>query len=104
MKQWVLTPDRFLSKQELGTLLKKAEDLRVMGVAKKRKQPVRDWMVIRLALFSGLRASEMCQLQITDLFIGYGRSEILVRNGKGDRKSTRLNSSHVSESRMPSSA
>ena len=28
----------------------------------------------------------------------------MVVNGKEDRKSTRLNSSHVSESRMPSSA
>ena len=30
--------------------------------------------------------------------------EILMNNLRGDRKSTRLNSSHMSESRMPSSA
>ena len=29
---------------------------------------------------------------------------VLIEYGKGDRKSTRLNSSHMSESRMPSSA
>ena len=29
---------------------------------------------------------------------------ILVENGSRDRKSTRLNSSHIEESRMPSSA
>ena len=32
MKEWVLTPDRFLSKEELGKLLKRAEELRSLGV------------------------------------------------------------------------
>src|ERR1043166_10331825 len=35
---------------------------------------------------------------------GEGRFLLAVNSGYGDRKSTRLNSSHVSESRMPSSA
>ena len=35
--------------------------------------------------------------------IGTGRARILV-NGEADRKSTRLNSSHLPRSRMPSSA
>ena len=82
----MLTPDRFLSKEELGKLLKRAEELRVLGVSKNRTQPIRDWLIIRLALFSGLRASELASLQVTDFFIGYARSEILVRKGKGDKK------------------
>jgi len=86
MKEWVLTPDRFLSKEELGKLLKRAEELRSLGVAKSRKQPVRDWMIIRLALLSGLRASEVSSLKVTDCFIGYSRSELVVRNGKGGKK------------------
>ncbi len=86
MKEWVLTPDRFLSKEELGKLLKRADELRSLGVAKSRKQPVRDWLIIRLALLSGLRASELCDLQITDCYIGYSRSELLVRRGKGGKQ------------------
>ena len=85
MKEWVLTPDRFLSKEEIGKLLKRAEELRSLGVAKSRKQPVRDWLSIRLALLSGLRASEICNLRITDCFIGYSRSELVVRCGKGGK-------------------
>src|ERR1017187_4860217 len=85
MKEWILTPDRFLSKEELGKLLKRAEELRSLGVSKSGKQPVRDWMIIRLALLSGLRVSEVAALQITDLFIGYSRSEIVVRHGKGNK-------------------
>jgi integrase len=86
MKEWVLTPDRFLSKEELGKLLVRAEELRALGVAKRRKQPVRDWLIVRLALLSGLRASEAAGLKVADLFIGYSHSEVVVRCGKGGRK------------------
>jgi len=85
MKDWVLTPDRFLSKEEIGKLLKRAEELRSLGVAKSRKQPVRDWLIIRLALLSGLRAGEIAGLKVTDCFIGYSRSELVVRCGKGGK-------------------
>lgn len=83
MKEWVLTADRFLSKGELGSLLRQAEELRALGVSKDHKPPVRDWLIIRLALLSGLRASEICALEVTDCFIGYGRSELLVHRAKG---------------------
>jgi site-specific recombinase XerD len=86
MKEWILTPDRFLSKEELGKLLKRADELRSLGVLKSRKQPVRDWLIIRLALLSGFRASEVSSLQVTDCFIGYSRSELVVRNGKGGKQ------------------
>ena len=86
MKEWVLTPDRFLSKEELAKLLKRAEELRSLGVAERRKQPVRDWMIIRLALFSGLRANELCTQKVTDCFVGYSRAELLVRRGKGGKQ------------------
>jgi integrase len=86
MKEWVLTADRYLNKDQLGKLMIKAEELRTLGVAKRRKQPVRDWILIRLCVFSGLRAGEMCRLKCSDLFIGYGRAELLVQRGKGGKK------------------
>jgi integrase len=86
MKDWVLTADRFLSKEQLGKLMLKAEELRTVGVAKRRKQPVRDWLVIRLAILSGLRAGEISNLRVADLYVGYGRAEILVQRGKGGKK------------------
>ena len=86
MKQWILTPDRFLTKDELAKLLTKAEDLRAVAVNTGRRQPVKDWLLIRLALLSGLRASEISDLKVVDCFVGYGRSEILVRCGKGGKQ------------------
>ena len=57
------------------------------------------------------------EIVVSDLCAGYGQvtvlrgvslrvaeAETVVLLGTKDRKSTRLNSSHVSESRMPSSA
>ena len=85
MKDWVLTPDRFLTKEELGKLLRRAEEMRVLGVSKNRKQPIRDWLIVNLAIFSGLRANELSDLKVTDCFIGYGRSELVVRRGKNGK-------------------
>lgn len=86
MKEWVLTADRYLDKVQLGKLMIKAEELRTLGTAKNRKQPVKDWLLIRLAVMSGLRAGEICRLRCADLLIGYGRAEILVQRGKGGKK------------------
>jgi integrase len=86
MKDWVLTPDRYLSKEEIGKLLRKAEELRSLGIAKNRRQQIQDWLFLRLALFSGLRASEICDLRITDCHIGYAHSELVVRCGKGRKQ------------------
>jgi site-specific recombinase XerD len=86
MNEWTLTPDRYLAKEEVGKLLRRAEELRALGVARHRRQPVRDWIVIRLALLTGLRANEISNLKVTDLFIGYSRSEIAVRHGKGNKQ------------------
>jgi integrase/recombinase XerD len=43
-------------------------------------------LIIRLALLSGLRASEVSSLRVTDCFIGYSRSDLVVRCGKGGKQ------------------
>lgn len=85
MKEWVLTPDRFLSKDEVVALLRMAEERRALGVSGKQRQPVKDWMIIRVALLAGLRASELADLKVVDCFVGYGRSDIVVRCGKNGK-------------------
>lgn len=85
MNSWILSPGRYLSPPELAELLRKAEDLRTLGIARGRKQPVRDWAIIRFALMSGLRAHELAQLRVADCYVGYGRRELLVRRGKGGK-------------------
>jgi integrase len=85
MKDWILTPDKFLTKDELVALLRQAEEHRARGVERGQRQPVKDWLLVRLALLSGMRASELADLKVVDCFVGYGRSEVVVRRGKGGK-------------------
>ena len=51
----------------------------------RNRRDVMRWMIIDLGLQTGLRASEMCDLLIDDIHIGYGQSSIFVRCGKGGK-------------------
>ena len=49
---WELTPEKYLNSTELSQLLRKAEELHVLGEAKGRKPLVRDAMIIYTAIFT----------------------------------------------------
>lgn len=85
-QNWELTPEKFLNPHELATLLNRAEELYVLGTTRKRKALVRDWFIINLAVNTGLRRKEMCDLKVADLHIGNGQSHLVVTNGKGGKR------------------
>lgn len=85
MNEWVLSPNKFLTKDEVAALLRKAEECRSAGVARGQRQPVKDWVLVRLALLSGLRASELADLRVVDCHVGYGHSDLFVRRGKNGK-------------------
>ena len=82
---WELTPEKFLDRGEVATLLRKADELWTLGEVRKRKDWVRDAFLIHTALSTGLRNSEICDLKVSDLRIGNGSSYLIVRNGKGSK-------------------
>lgn len=75
IKKTSLDTDDYLSRTQLGQLFKAA---RAGG-------PV-DEMLIAVLVGSGLRASELCSLQVRDLGITAGKSQIDVRRGKGAKQ------------------
>jgi integrase len=83
--EWELTPEKYLNAEELSRLLRKAEELYVLGIAKRRKSFVRDWMIIHTAVFTGLRRAEICNLRVADLRIANGQSHLVVRTRKGGK-------------------
>lgn len=85
MKKWILTPDKYLKEYETKALRTFLEEKAIVGVAKGRKKPPRDWAIIDIAFSTGLRASEICNLKIKDLHIRKGESAIFVENGKGKK-------------------
>jgi len=98
---WVLEPSKFLTKEEAKKLLETARNRAEVVFAKRRKIPVRDYLIIDLALSTGLRVMEIAQLDCGDFFIRDGISSLLVRNGKcGKRRLVRFGDSlkeHLNE-------
>jgi integrase/recombinase XerD len=77
---------KYLIPAERDRLLTMLDDEAILAKAKGHKLPVRDAMAIRLAFASGLRASELCALQIRDIDLTRGRPVLAtVRHGKGDK-------------------
>ena len=83
---WELTPEKFLDRGEIATLLRKASELWSLGEVRKRKDWVRDAFLIHTALSTGLRNSEICDLKVSDLRIANGSSYLIVQNGKGAKQ------------------
>ena len=83
---WILYPDKFLSKQEAVRLLDTARRRASHALAKRQKIAVRDYFVIDLALSTGLRVMEIGKLNCGDVFLKDSVSSLIVRKGKGGKK------------------
>ena len=80
---WEITPEKFLNAEELSKLLIRADELKTLGIARKRPQLIRDWMIINLFIFTGVRRKEACELKCVDFKVFGGNSHLIVRRGKG---------------------
>ena len=83
---WILAPDKFLSKQEAEKLLNIARRRAQRALVKGYKVAVRDYFIIHLALSTGLRVMEISRLNCGDLFLKDNISSLIVRKGKGGKK------------------
>jgi site-specific recombinase XerD len=83
--KWQITRDKFLSKEERNQLIKATEEKAIVDLAKGRSTWIRRWMVVDLALFSGLRVFEIAALTIGDLSLSGSEKLLYVRKGKGDK-------------------
>jgi len=60
--------------------------MKMEGLKKHKFHLVRDWLMVELGLFTGLRVMEVQNLRIGDLLIRDSLSSIHVRCGKGNKK------------------
>jgi integrase len=81
---WVLDPGKFLSREEVNSLLETARKRAETALAKGHKVAVRDYFIVDLALSTGLRVAEIANLKCKDIFLRDRFCAILVGN---DRKS-----------------
>ena len=82
---WIITPDKYLTKEETKQLRKTCHEAMTIAKSKGIQAPVRDALIIELALGSGLRVSEMANLKVEDLYLKRGQGSIHVINGKGGK-------------------
>ncbi len=79
-----LTPDKYLSKEQLKKLRRHVRDMADAARERGSFRNVVNELIIELLVNTGLRASELCKLNIADLPISHGKDGIWVRNGKGN--------------------
>jgi integrase len=80
--------DKFFDRLERARLLKGCKERAELDQEKGRTTwPVR-YMLVDLALFTGLRVAEIAALRIGDLALKAENPYLIVRNGKGGRKRT----------------
>ena len=85
-KNWVLEPNKYLTKEQASRLLKTVEHRAELARVKNQKTAVRDYFVIHLGLATGLRVMEIAALKCGDLFLNESLCSALVRRGKGDKR------------------
>jgi len=78
-----LTPEQV---QRLKTHCRAKAEQAATGASDRRTNPVRDWMILHIALDAGLRVSEICALRIRDLILDREVASVVVRDGKGHKK------------------
>jgi site-specific recombinase XerD len=79
-----LTPDKYLSEDQLKKLRRHVRDMADVARMRGSRRNVVNELIIELLVGTGLRASELCQLNIADLPVAHGKDSIWVRNGKGN--------------------
>lgn len=84
-KQWIITPDKYLSEIEVKKLLVTLINASKLAKSKGSIAPVRDSAIIQFALGSGLRVAEISNLRVEHLHFQRGSNQIVVYNGKNNK-------------------
>ena len=78
--------EKFLNRAERKQLLKATKEKADLDLLKGRQSWVVRYMLVDLALYSGLRVAELADLKIGDLTLTGSTPNLIVRKGKGDKK------------------
>ncbi|MBA7570970.1 Tyrosine recombinase XerC [subsurface metagenome] len=86
MNGYSITRDKFLSSKEKNRLLRVCKREAKRDLSQDRTVWVTRYMLIHLALNSGLRVSEIAALKVRDLHLNGKENYLTVQHGKGKKK------------------
>jgi len=78
-----LAPDKYLSDTQLKTLRQYVKDMADLARHRGSKRAMIDELIVEILANTGLRASELCNLNIEDLPVSHGKESVWIRDGKG---------------------
>jgi site-specific recombinase XerD len=85
---WVLDETKYLNWEKVKKLRRVCGRAKDLALKNNQIIPARNWFMVELGLFTGLRVCEMVNLKSTDLHIQEEQSSLTVQAGKGDKPRT----------------
>lgn len=86
--RWAIDESKYLNLKKIESLRNTCEKARDLALKRGKATAIREWFMIELGLFTGLRVKEMADLKCGDLHIQGDESSLRVRNGKGNKPRT----------------
>lgn len=85
---WSVNETKYLDLGKVRKLRKTCQQGKDRALAENKAVPIRDWFMVELGLFTGLRVEEMVNLKASDLHLKEKQSSLSVMKGKGDKPRT----------------
>ena len=85
-KDYSITRNKFFDTKEKNAIIENTRNMALRDSKKGNSTWVKRWMLVHLAMYSGLRVSEIAQLKISDIKLDDANPLLYVRNGKGNKK------------------
>lgn len=82
---WSVDETKFLDSEKVRRLRKVLTSPKDRALKENKIVPVRNWFMVELGLFTGLRVEEMVNLKVSDLHLKEEQFSLTVKKGKGDR-------------------
>jgi len=85
---WSVNETKYLDLEKVKKLRKVMASAKDRAIKENKIIPVRNWFMVELGLFTGLRVEEMTNLKASDLHLNEEQSSLTVKRGKGDKSRT----------------
>ncbi len=85
---WSVDETKYLDLEKVKKLRKVLTSAKDKAIKENKILPVRNWFMVELGLFTGLRVEEMVNLKNSDFHLKDKQSSLSVRQGKGGKSRT----------------